>query len=360
MASPEDFAWVAGLFEGEGSIICAKVAKGSGLQRRLEITNTERDILERALEIVGLGVIRVDNRKNRPANHKVRLYWQVWRWPDILAVLAMIYPFLGNRRRAAARRLLRHPPTYMIDPMSRKRVSVVPTIVPSNREPTAAEWAGWAAGLFEGEGSAICAPMGPRRNGVQRRLQVPMSDRDVLERLRNVLGAGTVRVSRRARSEAADRRKTMFVWTSSTWRDIERIGKGFYPYLLSRRRRQVDYLLAHPAGLPGWASRTTCKRGHPISGPDAQIYRYGNHRECRPCHALGYRERIGRRRAMQPADAASLVSPNRPRAATCKRGHPLEGPFADVYLYFGWRQCRPCQRIVRRNSRARNNGTRRT
>lgn len=360
MARPEDYAWVAGLFEGEGSIICAKARKGLGLQRRLEITNTERDILERALEIIALGVIRVDNRKNRPPNHKVRLYWQVSRWSDILTVLAMIYPFLGNRRRVAALRLLRHPPAYVIDPESRKRVSVVPTIEPSNREPTAAEWAGWAAGLFEGEGSAICAPMGPKRAGVQRRLQVPMSDRDVLERLRNVLGAGTVRVSRRASSGEANRRKTMFVWTSSRWTDIERIARDFYPYLLSRRRRQVDYLLAHPAGLPGWASKTTCRRGHPLSGPEAQIYRYGNRRECRPCHALGYRERIGRRRAMQATDVASLVSPNRPRPAACKRGHPLEGPFADVYLYFGWRQCRPCQRIVRRNARARKSRTART
>lgn len=319
------------------------------MQRRLEITNTERDILERALKIIGLGVIRVDKRRKRPRNHKVRLYWQVWRWPDILAVLEMIYPFLGKRRRAAARRLLRHPPSYVLDPMSRKRLSVVPTIVPSNREPTGPEWAAWAAGLFEAEGSAICAPMGPKRAGFQRRLQVPMCDRDVLERLRDVLVAGTVRVSRRAQS---GRRRTIFVWTSSTWTDIERIARRFYPYLLSRRRRQVDYLLAHPAGLRGWASKSTCKRGHPISGPDGQIYRYGNHRVCRPCHALGYRERISRRR-LAAADRSSETSTSSRRLSTCKRGHPLEGPSADVYLYFGWRQCRPCQRIVRKKARAR-------
>jgi hypothetical protein len=342
---------VAGLFEGEGSVICARTSKGSGLQRRLEITNTERDILGRALGFIGLGVIRVDNRKNRPPNHKVRLYWQVWRWPDILSVVAMIYPFLGNRRRVAMRRLLLNPPHHLVDPLSRKRVTVVPRLVPSEREPTEAEWAAWAAGLFEGEGSAICAARGGKRAGLQRRLQVPMCDRDVLEKLRKVLGAGKVRVSRRAKVDGSERRRTLFVWTCSKWNDIERIARLFYPYLLVRRRHQVDYLLAHPAGLPGWASKTTCTRGHPISGPDADVYRYGNARQCRPCHAMGYRERK-RRRAAAPADSSSEMGTSRPRATTCKRGHPLEGPLADVYVYFGWRQCRPCQRIVRRNSRA--------
>lgn len=335
-------------------------SKGSGFQRRLEITNTERDILERALEIIGFGVIRVDNRKNRPTNHKVRLYWQVWRWPDILTVLAIIYPFWGSRRRVAALRLLRNPPSHTLDPVSRKRAQVIPTIVPTDREPTEAEWAAWAAGLFEGEGSAICAPMGPKRAGLQRRLQVPMCDSDVLEKLRKVLGAGTVRVSRRAKAGTSKRWRTVFVWTCSTWREIERIARGFYPYLRSRRRLQVDFLLAHPAGPPGWASRKTCKRGHPISGPDADIYSYGNQRQCRPCHALGYRERIGRRRAVTSPDSSSEMSTSRPRPATCKRGHPLEGPSADVYLYFGWRQCRPCQRIVRRAARARTTRATRT
>lgn len=220
------------------------------------------------------------------------------------------------------------------------------------RKPGSDEWWAWAAGLFEGEGSAVCRPMSQKRRGLQRRLQVPMSDEDVLLRFRDVVGAGSVRPTKiKPTTAKGNLRKPMFRWTCSKWSDIERICLRFYPFLCARRKEQVDWLLAHPIGPMGWASRTHCVRGHPISGPDADVYRYGGARQCRKCHAEGYRTRHARRVAQ--VNAGLPIEVNQHVRLTCKRGHPLEGPDADVYVYFGWRQCRPCDRERNRLARLR-------
>lgn len=345
----ERWAWVAGLFEGEGSVILS--ADGpTAYQRRLDITNTERDILEQAIEFASLGRIIADSTNERPAHHKQRLYWYVAAWREIEEVANRLYPFLGARRRARLGELFDHAPAYAIEVEGGKRRRVKLEVLRDprtiTRQPASDEWWAWGAGLFEGEGSAVCRPMSRRRRGLQRRLQLPMSDEDVLLRFRDVVGAGSVRrIKTRALTDKGNPRKPMFRWTCSKWSDIERIARAFYPLLCARRRRQVDWLLAHPIGPMGWASRTTCIRGHPISGPDADVYRYGRDRQCRKCHADGYRARRKQRVAL--AAAGEKIELQRPRQV-CKRGHPLDGPDADVYTYYGWRQCRPCIRERKR------------
>ena len=336
-----EYAWVAGLFEGEGSVIVAR--KGQH-QRRLDIANCQADVLERVREITGRGAVRIDANPNRPPHHQVRLVWQVWSWLDICEVADHIYPLLGVRRRERIRDLFAWPPSRMLitDAEGRRSFqrSPRPPILTENADASENVWIAWAAGLFEGEGSAVCSPMGGRRRGLQRRLQVPMSDRDVLDHLRVVLNAGSVRPVKAASHTMKGPRKQMFVWTCGRWTDIVRICNAILPWLGERRRAQVQRLLANPAGRAGWADKTQCMRGHPLVGPDAHIYRYGNARVCKACHQHGYAERIGRRRA---SGERAMTKPG----AVCKRGHPLDGPGADVYVYFGWRQCRRCARESR-------------
>src|SRR5688572_21558170 len=102
-----EYAWVAGLFEGEGSVIVAR--KGQH-QRRLDIANCQADVLERVREITGRGAVRIDANPNRPPHHQVRLVWQVWSWLDICEVADHIYPLLGVRRRERIRDLFAWPP----------------------------------------------------------------------------------------------------------------------------------------------------------------------------------------------------------------------------------------------------------
>lgn len=351
----ERWAWVAGLFEGEGSVILSATGP-KGYQRRLDITNTERDILEQAVEFAGLGRILADLTEKRPAHHKQRFYWYVSAWLEIEKVANRLYPFLGRRRRGRIGDLFDHAPAYAMDMAPegrRRRVGLEKLRDPrtSTYEPTDEEWWAWAAGLFEGEGSAVCRPMSDRRRSLQRRLQISMSDEDVLLRFREVVGAGSIRPEKTRRQPGGGPRKPMFRWTCSRWTDIERIARRLYPFLLTRRAQQVDWLLSNPVGPKGWASRTHCRRGHPISGPDADVYRYGGARQCRKCHAEDYRvRRRGRVRRVAKGEAIE-VDTRAPKV--CKRGHPLEGPNADVYVYYGWRQCRPCDRERNRLARAR-------
>ena len=341
MLSPE-YAWVAGLFEGEGSVIISSKRQG---ERRLDITNTQADVLERVRNVTGRGAVRVEDNPSRPAHHKVRLVWQVWTWRDICEVVGQIYPVLGVRRRQRVRELIARPPSRMLVTDAEGRRSYQPACRPPvlTENPDVPEnvWIAWAAGVFEGEGSAVCAPMGGRRRGLQRRLQVPMSDRDVLDQLRVVLNAGSVRsVKVPSHTKKGSPRKPMFIWTCGRWTDIVRICNAILPWLGERRRAQVQRLLANPSGRAGWADKTHCVRGHPLVGPGADVYRYGNERVCRPCHRYRYAQRIGGRRA----GGGHAVTK---AGALCKRGHPLDGPGADVYVYFGWRQCRRCAREAR-------------
>lgn len=349
------WAWVAGLFEGEGSVILSATRPGR-YQRRLDITNTEWDILEQAVDFAHLGRIIADPSRKRPAHHKQRLYWYVSAWREIEEVANRIYPFLATRRRGRLGDLFDHAPAYVFDLAQdgrRRRVKLEQLRDPrtSTYEPTNDEWWAWAAGLFEGEGSAVCRPMSYRRKGLQRRLQISMSDEDVLLRFREVVGAGGIRPLKPRKHTGGRPQKPMFRWTCSKWSDTERIARALYPFLLSRRRQQVDWLLSNPIGPMGWASRTHCMRGHPISGPDADVYRYGGARDCRKCHAEGYRARRERRMAL--VAAGQTIEPGVRAPKVCKRGHPLEGPNADVYVYYGWRQCRPCDRERNRVAKSR-------
>ena len=340
------WAWVAGLFEAEGSLI---VPNGRGGSRRLDITNTDREVLERVQVWTDMGSITED-AKPRPRKRKPRLVWQITRWAYIESMGFACFPYLGGRRRAALRRLFERPPTRpvlrVVDGML-VRTRLVEALDPrtNSSAPTAEAWMAWAAGLFEGEGSAICRPAGGRRRGFQRRLQLPMTDRDVLERFAAVVGAGTVRATKKAKTSRP--RKQGYIWTTSRWSHIERIAGLFYPWLSAKRRAQVDALLSNPPFRGGNANKLFCLRGHPLTGPDAQIYLYGNARECKQCKRARYEEaRVERKRLGSPP-----VSSDTQRY--CKRGHPLLGPDSDVYWYLGWPQCRACDRERNAARRAR-------
>lgn len=352
LTRPEQIAWVAGLFEGEGSATLGLPRSGSGRQRRLQIANTERDIVERAKDILGVGTIQVDDGPAR-MGYKPELFWSISSWLEIEMVIGQIFPFLGQRRTASVVRLLENPPLRAlreVEPGRRRFVVVAGVKDPRTtpRKPSKLEWWAWAAGLFEGEGSAICRPMSRRRvKQWQRRLQVPSSDRDVLDRLREIVRAGHVRPTKARRNDPERRLKPMFVWTCSKWSDIERIAGRFYPFLCARRRIQVDFLLRHPAGPVGGPPRMQCKRGHPLSGPGADVYIYGRERQCRRCKATNYNEiRSG---ALSLAGATGGTP--RARKTHCIRGHPLDGPGSDVYLWSGMRQCRPCANEARKTRR---------
>jgi hypothetical protein len=94
-------AWAAGLFEGEGSIGTFKTKQGE--TPRLILAMVDRDVVERFRDIVGMGRLCV-NRRRPP--YQSLLAWDITSFEKVQALIAMWWPWLGERRRAKAKDVL--------------------------------------------------------------------------------------------------------------------------------------------------------------------------------------------------------------------------------------------------------------
>lgn len=90
----EDVAWAAGLFEGEGSCFV-----GSGQRQPIvSLVMTDEDVVRRFARILGVG--NVHSYATPPRKRYWR--WSVQSKDDVLVVLGLLFPFLGERRAARA------------------------------------------------------------------------------------------------------------------------------------------------------------------------------------------------------------------------------------------------------------------
>lgn len=92
---PTDAAWMAGLFEGEGSFLA-----DNGGKIRVSIAMTDRDVVDRFARLTGanlLGPYRYANGGTRKPSYRV-----VVNGPRAVALIELIWPYLGERRRARA------------------------------------------------------------------------------------------------------------------------------------------------------------------------------------------------------------------------------------------------------------------
>lgn len=108
MRALRDIAWVAGIIEGEGTIIAStgayrKNTKHVVRQFRLAIEMTDLDVLQRAKEVLGP---RCTLRQRKPPsvnpNHRDRFILCL-TGSELAGWLMTIYPFMGQRRRARIR-----------------------------------------------------------------------------------------------------------------------------------------------------------------------------------------------------------------------------------------------------------------
>lgn len=91
-----EIAWAAGLFEGEGSCFI-----GSGQrQPRVSLQMTDEDAVRRFHAAIGRGNVRAYEPVGN--QHKATWQWSVQSKDDVLFVLALLWPYLGDRRREAA------------------------------------------------------------------------------------------------------------------------------------------------------------------------------------------------------------------------------------------------------------------
>jgi hypothetical protein len=104
---------------------------------------------------------------------------------------------------------------------------------------------GWAAGLFEGEGS-ICIFETKHNVLPQIRLAITMTDRDVLVEFCRVVECGRVGPERRYGRE---HHKPSYVWQIGNRADVERILLAFLPWFRERRTAKAKVALAEIAKL---------------------------------------------------------------------------------------------------------------
>lgn len=104
----EDLAWAGGLFEGEGCISTTSLAGGRpahcmGIRVQLEMGDL--DVVERFHRIVGVGTLR--GPRWRKGYKRPLHVWSTYNFEHAQAVIAMLWPWLGERRRGRAVELLR-------------------------------------------------------------------------------------------------------------------------------------------------------------------------------------------------------------------------------------------------------------
>lgn len=95
-------AWLAGLFDGEGSIIFAKDRPAKNI--RMTITNTHYPLIERAAEVVGTGTIIEMARYKKNPRHSASWNWQCYG-ANARNLLRQIYPHLIAKKEKADKAL---------------------------------------------------------------------------------------------------------------------------------------------------------------------------------------------------------------------------------------------------------------
>lgn len=98
----EALAWAAGLFEGEGCIRVPTI-KGTYKSLVLAVAITDKDVLEKFHSVVGgLGTIYGPYTAESSLGKKPRWKWTAQRFEHSQAILAMFWPWLGERRKQRA------------------------------------------------------------------------------------------------------------------------------------------------------------------------------------------------------------------------------------------------------------------
>lgn len=107
-----EFAWAAGVFEGEGSVIQRGVTSG-GNTRTAAITlgMTDEDVVRRICAAFECGKV---TGPHYHANPDYKPFWvlKVTRRSDLLPLAMRLLEFTGERRTAALRELLDNPPDH--------------------------------------------------------------------------------------------------------------------------------------------------------------------------------------------------------------------------------------------------------
>jgi hypothetical protein len=98
-----EWAWAAGLFEGEGCV-ASREQKGK-TYHRLVVRMTDEDVIRHLHRVIGRGSVYGPYAPSKVGRKPV------WEWSctsrlDISFIVAMFWPWLGDRRRQRIREVI--------------------------------------------------------------------------------------------------------------------------------------------------------------------------------------------------------------------------------------------------------------
>lgn len=145
----------------------------------------------------------------------------------------------------------------------------------------------WLAGIFEGEGY-FGLEKGRRLNTA-----VMMTDKDVVDRVHDILGFG-IRGERSLPSG-----KTAYRWSSNAQPYVAGLMMTLFPLMGERRQEKIIRCLAVWKTVPlKKAMWTHCKSGHALEGGNLRVVQEGKYskRRCRKCVVLRQKKYLLKKR----------------------------------------------------------------
>jgi hypothetical protein len=209
-----DWAWAAGLFEGEGSIYLIESRPAASLP------NCDIEVVDRFADIVGGTVYGPYEPTAGQWGRQPRWVWRINGVDDCLAFVARVGLYLGTRRRSRGQEVLLG--------------AVEPELWRPRRIALDVLDFAWGAGLFDAEGSASWCG-GPV-------MALRMVDEDVVDWMGKIFG-GKVYGPYLPRSDDGHLRKPVWHWKVGGWEACETAAIRMDPWLSRRRRSRLREIL---------------------------------------------------------------------------------------------------------------------
>lgn len=139
----------------------------------------------------------------------------------------------------------------------------------------------WLAGLLEGEGSFIVVRKSVPYSYVGIRILLQMTDRDVVERAKEVSGGlgGSINLVERSRNGHKD----IYGWNVNKLNDAYALMVAVYPFMGERRRKDIEKCIEVWRSVVLRYGRPACSRGHLFTPENTIIRKSDSRRVCRTC-----------------------------------------------------------------------------
>jgi hypothetical protein len=261
-----DFAWAAGLFEGEGY-----VTTGKNGYPQAGIDMIDLDIIQRFKGVINFGNIR--QYPGAQENNKIRYRWVISGVDRIRKLLNLLYKWLSKNRINQINSVLSYiPKSISRNKKSTSLESIVHTMISNNPE------IAWAIGLFEGEGCVYACKSSKTSKRSKITMTVTNTDFEVIKHFKDAVDCGVIYKAKKRTSN----RKDSYSWRCFKREEVDRLCILFFEDLGTRRQKQFIESLEKTTNANAKNAIEDCGKSDPIVPSQ---YGYNKHRRNgqKPC-----------------------------------------------------------------------------